>query len=529
MRRLLDKANRRFTIGWTAALLAGSALLTNLLGLLRERLLLANFGVGAEVDAYKAAFAVPDFMFFLLVSGALSVTFIPVFTERIVKGNKKSAWELSSSLLNFMALITGVVSVLIILFAQPLIEYFVAPGLDDTAIAQAVIMTRIIALNPLLFSISSVLTSVQQATGRFFFYALAPSVYNLGIIFGILVIAPSLGIEGVAYGVLIGSVAQMLVSVIGMKGTGFKYSPQIYWKNRGFLKVLTLLPARSLDQGLDYFNYLVGINIASKIQVGAITAFSTAFTLHLVPIGLIGIAISTAAFPKLSERISQGRPDLFKKELMTILRVIIWLSLPVAVIAFLARGYLVRLLVANGNPTISLVLGSLALAIFFRSIFHIMSRGFYAQQDTKTPLYISVVAISVNIFLAIWLTRPGAYGVEGIALAYSITAVLEVFILGAVLSRRLGGGMFTLGFVRSIARMVSAAGFSAFATYVFIAFLLPLRAGDAGFFVLVPKFVLIILVGLFTYLLFSYIFRVRESIPVVDRIKNALFKPVSLQ
>ncbi len=529
MRRFLDKANHKFSIGWAAALLAGSALLANLLGLLRERLLLANFGVGAEVDAYKAAFAVPDFMFFLLVSGALSVTFIPVFTERMVKGNRKSAWELSASLLNFMAIITGVVSLLIIIFAQPLLEYFVAPGLSDAATSQAVIMMRIIALNPFLFSISSVLTSVQQATGRFFFYAMAPSVYNLGIIFGILAIAPQLGIEGVAYGVFIGSVAQMLVAILGMKSTGFKYKPQIFWKNRGFIKVLTLLPARSVDQGLDYFNSLVGINIASKLQVGAITAYSTAFTLHLVPVGLIGIAISTAAFPKMSERLSQGRPDLFKKELMTILRVIIWLSLPVAVIAFLARGYLVRLLVASGNPTISLILGSLALAVFFRSVFHIMARGFYAQQDTKTPLYISVVAISVNIFLAIWLTRPGAYGVEGLAIAYSITAVLEVLILSTVLSRRLGGGMFTWDFARSISQMVSAAGLSAFVTYVFIAFLLPLRATDVGFFVLVPKFILIIAVSLLTYLLFSYIFRVKESIPVVAKIKDTLFKPITIQ
>lgn len=230
----------------------------------------------------------------------------------------------------------------------------------------------------------------------------------------------------------------------------------------------------------------------------------------------------------MSERLGQGRPDLFKKELMTILRVIIWLSLPVAVVTFLARGYLVRLLVATGNPTISLVLGSLALAVLFRSIFHIMARAFYAQQDTKTPLYISVVAITVNVILAVWLTRPGAYGVEGLAIAYSLTSVLEVFILGVVLSKRLGGGMFTLGFVRSTARMVSAAGFSAFATYVFIAFLLPLRATDAGFFVLVPKFVLIITISLLTYLLFSYLFNVRESIPVVDRIKNTLFKPINI-
>lgn len=528
MRRLLDKANVRFTVGWTAVLLAGSAMIANLLGLLRERLLLANFGVGAEVDAYKAAFAVPDFMFFLLVSGALSVTFIPVFTARIVKGNKKSAWEISSSLLNFMAILTGIASILLIIFAEPLLHYLVAPGLDDATLDSAVKMMRIIALNPFLFSISSVLTSIQQATNRFFFYALAPAIYNVGIITGILVFAPSLGIVGVAYGVMIGAIAQMLVAVVGMIGVGFKYSAQIYWKNRGFLQVLKLLPARSVDQGLDYFNYLVSINIASKIRVGAITAYQTAFTLHLVPIGLIGIAISTAAFPKMSERLAQGRPDLFKKELVTILRVIIWLALPVAVITFLARGYLVRLLVASGNPTISLVLGSLAIAVLFRSMFPILSRGFYADQDTKTPLLISIVAIAVNISLAIALTRPGGYGVEGLAIAYSITAVLEVIMLSVVLSFRFGN-MFTMGFVRSMFRMIAAAGFSAIITYAFIAYLLPLRATDAGFFVLVPKFVLIILIGLTSYLLFSYLFRIKESIPVVARMKNAVFKPLNIQ
>lgn len=528
MKNLWNKANRKFSIGWAAALLASAALFSNLLGLLRERLLLANFGVGAEVDAYKAAFAVPDFMFTLLVSGALSVTFIPVFTERMVKGNKDSAWKLSSSLLNFMALITGITSILLIIFAQPLLEHLVAPGLDDAALSQAVIMMRIIALNPFLFSISAVLTSIQQASNRFFFYALAPSVYNLGIIFGILVIAPELGIEGVAYGVLIGSIAQLMVAVLGMKGTGFKYHPTIFWKNKGFLKVLRLLPARSVDQGLDYVNHLVSINIASKIQAGAITAYSAAFTLHLVPIGLIGIAISTAAFPKMSERLGQGRPDLFKKELMTILRVIIWLALPAAVIAFLARGYLVRLLVADGNPTIALVLGSLAVAILFRSVFHILVRGFYAQQDTKTPLYISIVAIALNVFLAVWLTRPGAYGVEGLALAYSITAVFEVALLSVVLSKRFGS-LFSRGFARSMLRMISAAGFSGLITYVFIAFLFPLKATDVGFFVLVPKFILIVSVGLATYLLFSYLFKIKESIPVVDRIQHALFKPFSIQ
>jgi len=262
--------------------------------------------------------------------------------------------------------------------------------------------------------------------------------------------------------------------------------------------------------------------------VGAITAYETAFTLHLVPVGLIGIAISTAAFPKLSQRLGQGRPDLFKAELVKILRVIIWLAIPTAVIAFLARGYLVRLLVARGNSTIALVLGSLAVAILFRSIFHILVRGFYAQQDTKTPLLISIVAIVLNIALAMWLTRPGAYGVEGLAMAYSITAVFEAAMLAAVLSRRLGR-LFDAAFVSGVIKMLAAAGLSGLVTYLLISQVLPLRAADAGFFTLVPKFGFIVLSGLLSYLLFSYLFRVKEAVPVVEKTVKALFKPVKVR
>ena len=209
MYRLLNKANRVLSVSWAAGLLAGATLIANLLGLLRERLLLANFGVGAELDAYKAAFTIPDFMYFILTSGALSVTFIPVFNQRLLKGNKKSAWVLSTSLLNFMAVITLVASVLIMIFASPLV-HIVASGLDDTQTAQAANMMRLIAVNPFLFSISAVFTSMQQAVGRFVFFALAPSFYSIGIILGTIYLSPYFGIEGVAYGVVIGSILQLI-------------------------------------------------------------------------------------------------------------------------------------------------------------------------------------------------------------------------------------------------------------------------------------------------------------------------------
>lgn len=214
VKQFLVRANQKVSFGWAAALLAGSSMIAQALGLLRDRFLYGSFGLeSSQVAAFKAAFTVPDFMFFLLISGALSVTFIPIFNERYIKGNKKSAWELSSSLLNMFAVLTFFTSILILIFAEPLVKYVVAPGLDEHTTFLAVSMMRIIAVNPLLFSISSVFAAMQQAVGRFFFVSLAPSFYNLSTIFGIVFLAPKFGIMGVAFGVVIGSVAQLLVGV----------------------------------------------------------------------------------------------------------------------------------------------------------------------------------------------------------------------------------------------------------------------------------------------------------------------------
>src|SRR5687767_14855048 len=184
VKNFLTRVNSRTSIGLAAAFLAGSTLIASLLGLYREKLLLSYYfdTYPQAIDAYKVAFTIPDFMFFILVSGALSVTFIPVFNARLAHGNKKSAWELSSSLLNLLATITFLASILIIIFAEPLVRYILAPGFDESTRGLAVSMMRVIAINPFLFSIASVLSSMQQAVGRFFFYALAPAVYNLGII-----------------------------------------------------------------------------------------------------------------------------------------------------------------------------------------------------------------------------------------------------------------------------------------------------------------------------------------------------------
>jgi len=532
---LAARANQKMPIKLAATLLAGSSLLGSLLGLFRDRLLNGTYyhTYPTGIDAYTVAFTIPDFMFYILVSGSLSVTFIPVFNQRLSKGNKRSAWELSTSLMNLMALATFVASILIIIFADPLVSYVVGPGLDESGHGLAVSMMRVIAVNPLLFAVATVVSSMQQAVGRFAFFAVAPILYNIGIIIGVTVLTNGInifgwqvfdgGIMGVALGVVLGSILQLIVSSLGLFGLGFRYRFKIFWKNKGLRRVLRLLPARSLDQSIDYVNSIVETNLASRMVSGSVRAFQQVSALSYVPINLIGVAISTAAFPKMTERLAEGRPDLFKKELQTILRVIIWIALPVTVVAFFGRGYLVNFINEKGDPLMAGLLGVLAAAIVFRSVYFIAAKSFYAQQDTKTPLFVSFFTIALNIGLAVWFTLGLGMGVYGLAVAAVIVAAVEMIILFVIMNVRLKG-LFNKDFGNAVMRMMSAAGFMAIITYITFSWL-PLSVSDQGFVAAFSKFLLSTVISLGSYLVFSYLLKLEEVRPIIERVKKILFKP----
>ncbi len=537
-RSVVAMANAKMSVKSAAIVLASSTLISALLGLFRDRLLnsyyLGTYPTG--IDAYTAAFTIPDFMFFILTSGALAVSFIPVFNERLVRGNKKSAWEMSSSLVNLLALLTLITSILIMIFADPLIRYVVSPGLDESGMILAINMTRVIAVNPFLFSIATVLTSMQQAVGRFVFYSFAPAIYNIGIIIGITCFTDGIdifgihlfdgGIMGVALGVILGAILQLIISLIGLYGLGFDYNFKINWKNQGFRSILKLLPARSLDQGIDYVNSIVNTNLSSRMGAGAVRSFNQASALHQMPVNLIGVAISTAFFPKMTEELGEGKEEKFQNTFRQAMRTIIWISLPVAVIAFFARGYVVSFINNIGNNTsnmaIASILGTLVIAIFARSVFHIASRGFYAYQDTKTPFVVSIVAIGLTILLSILFFKFG-WSVEGLGFAQSIGAIVEIIILLAILHRRSKNKLFNKEFWKSMIRIVIAsaiAGCIAFSATKFI----PLRATDNSLVITIPKFLAISGISLVSYLIASYFLNIEEAKPIMKKIKHILFR-----
>jgi len=524
----LSKVNKRASFGNATILLIVVALAGQMLGFFRNRLISTNFAQvnPGSTDAFFAAFQIPDFFFYTISAGVLSVAFVPVLSDRLRQGNKKAMWDVTSSLLNMLAVIMLIVAVFVFVFAQPLLHYIVAPGLTPTQLKQATEIMRLAALNPLLFTLSGIITSVQQTFGRFFFFAVAPLFYNLAIIFSVYLFKNNLGIVGLGVGSMIGAFAQLFVASLGLWGLGFKYSPRIRAASSDFIQVMRTLPARSIDQGVDSINSIVETNRAKALGDGPVTYYNFATTLQNVPVMLFGTAIATAAFPRLADRLSQNRPDLFHRDFFKVLHLMIWIAMPVVVVSYFARGYLARLLFGDVAPEVSLIFGFLAAAIFFRIIYTIVSRYFYAQKDTKTPLFVSLIAIGLNIILAFNLASEHAYGIAGLALAQSITAAVEVILLFCIMFLR-DRALLNKDFWSSIVRIVSVTGFSAVAAFIMVS-IYPLELSDRGFLTLGLRIGAIAGVTFAVHISVSLLFGLQEARAVVNKAKSIILRPVRI-
>ena len=520
------KAKKRIPLSNVALLLIGTALIGQILGFLRTKLVNANFpDVGSgSTDAYFAAFIIPDFFFYTLAAGVLGVAFIPVLSDRLQKGDRKGMWEIASSLLNLLCIVMAVIGIFMFVFAEPLIRHTVGPHLTPDQLHNAVFIMRCLAFNPLLFTLSGILTSVQQTLGRFFFYAIAPLFYNLAIIVSIYVFAgTSFGLKGLGIGALVGGFVQLAVVIFGLIGLRFAWHPKVLWRSADFRTVLKQLPPRAIDQGMDQVQSIVETRLANGLGQGVITAYNNAYVLQTAPTLLIGTAISTAAFPRLTARLSQGRPDLFRRDFLRILRFMIWLTIPVVIVGYLGRGLLARIIFTTGAPTIALIFGYLTVAIFFRTIYTIISRWFYAQKDTKTPLFVSVFTILVNIFLAVMLTKKSSYGPAGLALSVSLSAMIEVIILSTIMVWR-DRGLLNMQFFGGLGRIVSVGGFSVMAGYL-AASNLQLGLFDRGI-TLATKLGIITLVTFSTHILISGLFALEEVRPIFAWIKRLVLRPI---
>lgn len=447
--RVTALLSRQFrTIASAAFIISVTSLVSRVLGLIRDHALAFKFGAGQDLDIYYAAFRVPDLLYNLLVLGALSAGFIPIFTSYLrvqdqnqeINGTKK-AWDLVNILFHVLVFVIGGVSILLVLTAPYFVEYLV-PGFDEVALDKTIRLTQIMFLSPFFLSLSSLFGGILQSFKRFFVYSLAPIVYNIGIIIGVLYFYDIFGLNGLAYGVVLGAFFHMLIQIPFVFKLGYNYKWLIDLKNTGLRKILTMMIPRTMGLAIVQINLIVVTILASKFGEGSLSIFNFANNLQSVPIGLFGISFAIASFPTLSQYADQKNWKGFSHTFSSTTRQIIFFIVPITVLYIIFRAQIVRLVLGSGafnweDTVLTLrALGLFSISLFAQSLIPLLARTFYTLQDSKTPFVIAFVAMVLNITLSIILGNE--YGILGLVAAFSIAAVLQFIMLWISLYSKVG-------------------------------------------------------------------------------------------
>lgn len=442
----LVKLESTFHIGQATLIIASFTLLSRIAGFVRDILLASRLGLSADSDIYFTAFRIPDLVYNLLILGTLSVAFIPVFSEYYLK-DKPRAFKIASSIMNISSIGMLMICLIIWLLARPLTK-LVAPGFTPDQITQTADITRIMLLSPIIFTISNVLSSILISLKKFLIVNIAPLLYNVGIIFGIVFLYPRFGLEGLAYGVIIGALLHVGIQIPEAIRYGYRWKPQLDYKDGGVKRIGALFLPRIVGLDNSYVNLIIVSIIGSGLVTGSITAFNYANNIQAVALGIFALSSAIAIFPVLSEYFAKKDVKGFINALQhTIIRVL-YFVIPITIALLLLRAHIVRLLLGHGrcdwNCTITTfdTLGILALGLVAQSLIPLFARSFYSRQNTRTPVAISLVGMFVNAILSYFLAQ--SLGVEGIALGFVIASTIQCILLFSALHKSLsdesGGG-----------------------------------------------------------------------------------------
>lgn len=517
IQRVWHKLNNSVAGG--AIIIALFSLLAKVLALFRERLIAVNFGASAVSDIYYASFRLPDLIFNTLVLGALTSAFIPIF-QKAWHREKKDGLQLASSVINFFLLLLSFLVVLAIIFARPIIAV-ITPGFEAWQIEETVLLSRIMLLATLFFVFSNVLGGVLNAWKRFFSFSLAASFYNLGIIVGIVFFYPFLGLVGLAWGVVLGALMHLVVQLPEARRYGFRYHLSLTF-DEDLKKILRLMVPRTLGLAAGQINLVLITMMASHLSVGSIAVFNLANNMQSLPVSLFAVSLAIAVFPTFSQAILEKNHTLFATHLSQNIRRLLFLLLPISVLIVVLRAQVVRVILGSGNFTwqntydTAQTLGWFAISIFAQGLIPLLARSFYALGDTKTPTNIAFISIIVNIFSAFYLS--GIFGVQGLAMAFSISSIVNMLLLYLVMYTRVdlvdNNKIFTA--LLKITFNALLAGFVANRILHFLAPLVNMRT-FAGIF---TQGLVAGLAGLLIYLILSILFKLEE----VSIVKNKLIQ-----
>jgi putative peptidoglycan lipid II flippase len=427
-----------------AAIMVGFfAFISRIVGIFRDRILAGEFGAGHVLDAYYSAFRIPDLIYHLLILGALSAGFIPVFSGLIKKmrcddtyffcyskHENKDAWNLVNNILNLLIIILIFFSFLGLIFSPQLIS-LITPGFSDELKETTVSLTRIMFLSPIFLGISSLLGGILQSFKNFLVFSLAPILYNLGIIAGALFLVPLLGISGLAWGVVLGSFLHMLIQLPSVLSLGFRWKLFVDLKNNNLRKIAKMMVPRTLSLAISQINLVVITIVASTLASGSLAIFNFANNLQSFPIGIFGISFAVAAFPALSA--AAFNIDKLIRNFSYALRQILFFIIPSTVLLITLRAQIIRVVLGTGEfswrDTVLTIdaLGFFALSLFAQATIPLLNRLFYARHNSKTPFYIGLIVVVINIFLSLFLGKR--MGVSGLALAFSLASICNFVFL----------------------------------------------------------------------------------------------------
>ncbi len=430
------------SVARNAVIVGGAFIASRLLGVLREVAIAAEFGTSADYDAYVAAFRIPDLLFLIVMSGAFGSAFIPIFAGFFARDDEAGAWKLASAVLSYTLVILLALSLAVFVLAEPLMRFVIAPGLDPEQIQLATKLTRVLLFSPLLLGLGIAFKGMLEAQERFALAAIAPVLYNVGIIFGALVLTAPFGIYGLAYGVIVGAFLHAGIQFVGLLRTRMRLKWELRRDVPGLRQVTTLMGPRIIGQAAFQVNFIVLTNFASRLAASSVGALNYAFQIFMLPYGVVALSLSTVIFPRLSREFELGHLGDMKNTLNRALGPVIFLSIPAAIGLVTYRTSIVQTLFQIGSfdqESTSLVAGALpyfGVGLLGWALIEVLTRAFYAMQDTRTPVTIAVSAVVLNILLS-WLLSQ-EIGYQGLALSISIASSVEAILLVAILQRRIG-------------------------------------------------------------------------------------------
>jgi putative peptidoglycan lipid II flippase len=467
-----NNANRQ--IARAAGTVMAAMLFGKLVGL-ASSVLIADTYLAAEQAAFFSANRVSETLFSLIAAGALGSAFLPTFTSLLVRNERSSAWRLASSFLNLVTLVSTIAALLASIFAPQIVRYFLAPGFsnDPVVFSLTVNLLRIQSISVVLFGVGGLIISILNAHQVFFIPQLTASMYQLGQIFGILVLGRWMGIYGLAWGVVIGSALFVLVQVPTLFRLHGEYNSSLGLKNTNVINVFRLMLPRVFGAAIVQLNFWVNNNLASRMsEKGSIPSLTFAFTLMVMAQAVIAQSVAIAALPTFSAQHALGKVDEMRSSLASALRGMFLLALPASVGLILLSQPIVSMLFERGKWTAintemtAWVLIWFAAGLVGHSVMEVLTRAFFAQQDTKTPVLIGAAAMGLNVVFSIlfswWFRQLGWFPVGGLALANSLATALEATALFMVMRRRLKGiqgRMILSGFLRcGVAALIMGAG-----------------------------------------------------------------------